>query len=78
MIKARDHDVEKILNTQQGILVRNAINGLRIEKEIMLNLKGEDAMVAEQFLCIICGNMVIPKFQLGATEGVKKQSVLIP
>ena len=72
MIRARDHDVEKILNTQQGILVRDAIDGLRIEKEIMLNLKGEDAMAAEQFLCIICGNMVIPKFQLGAVEGVKK------
>ena len=43
----------------------------------MLNLKGPDAMVAEQFLCIICANMDIPKFTLG-TDGVKKSSVLIP
>lgn len=43
----------------------------------MMNLKGSDAMIAEQFLCIICDNMVIPKFKLG-TEDVKKSSILIP
>lgn len=58
-------------------MIKSAIDTLRIEKEMMLNLKGNDAMVAEQFLCILCGNMVIPKFQLG-TDGVKKSSVLIP
>lgn len=34
-------------------------------------------MIAEQFLCIHCDNMVIPKFSLDA-DGVKKSSVKIP
>lgn len=77
MVKAQEKEVEDILNKQQTKMVKSAIDTLRIEREMMLNLKGTDAMVAEQFLCIICGNMVIPKFSLGA-DGVKKSSVLIP
>ena len=77
MIRAKEEEVEEILNKQQTKLVKSAIDTLRIEPEMMLNLKGSDKMVAEQFLCICCGNMVIPKFNLGA-EGVKKSSVLIP
>ena len=57
--------------------MKDTVDTLRIEKEMMLNLKGPDAMIAEQFLCIICDNMVIPKFSLGK-DGVKKSSVKIP
>lgn len=33
--------------------------------------------VAEQFLCQICNNMIIPGFTLGA-DGVQKSSIKIP
>ena len=44
---------------------------------MMLNLRSKDVLVAEQFLCLICDNMVIPKFSLGK-DGIKKESIKIP
>ena len=47
VIAVKDKEVEDILNTTQGILIRTAIDSLRIEKDQMLNLKGPDALIAE-------------------------------
>lgn len=38
---------------------------------------GQDEQISEQFLCMICGNLVIPGFTLGA-DGIKKSSIKIP
>lgn len=50
---------------------------MRIDKGMMVNLREKEAAVARQFLCLVCDNMVIPKFTLGK-DGVKRDSIRLP
>ena len=71
-------EIDSFLNKEQSKLAETALESLRIEKEMMINLKSDEASAAEQFLCILCGNMVIPKFNLSADHGIDYKSIKIP
>ena len=50
---------------------------LKIDKSMMVNQEGADTMISEQFMCLICKDMVIPKFSIGA-NGVNRGSIKLP
>ena len=72
-----DDEIQGVLNQYFLKETQEVINSLRIEKDQLEIPKGQDEQICEQFLCMICDNMVIPKFTMGK-DGVKQESVRIP
>lgn len=76
-ISVVDEEIEAILNQEQQKRMKEVVGTLKIDKSMMLNLQAQEGLVATQFLCLICDNMVIPKFILGK-DGVKQKSIRLP
>ena len=72
-----DDDIQDVLNQYFLKETHAVINSLRIEKDQLEIPIGQDLQISEQFLCIICGNLAIPGFRLGA-DGIKKESIKLP
>ena len=77
VIEIIEEDLQKYERIQEG-LIEEMVQRLKIEKGMMLDLEGPEEGTSRAFLCMICDNMVIPKFCMSKEDGIDVSSLKLP
>ena len=82
-LDAKPAVTEEVFSTVYGPVLAphhsQTLGTIVIERSSVADLAEGDrsAMIAEQFLCVICSNFVVPNFEIGR-DGIKESSVRLP